>query len=174
VLQRLVFSISVTLFDLILLFPITIGSLFFPRITEIESELDKWELTRKVLIYVFLCMSIFLISLFPFISLLINVLYGAKFTNSVSPLIFLLPGTLFMSLSMIIMNYLGSCGNPIIVVVTPLVSLLFIFVSAYFLKDGFNSITSAKDNSVSCVISLFIVLIYFFSKKLIIESISLK
>lgn len=159
------FSISQTLFDLSLIFPVTVASILFPRLSSSKSEYEKWESTRKVIVYI----SVFMLSYIFFINLvgsfLINNLYGNNFHASFESLKKLLPGLFFLSLVSIIMNYLASIGMPIIVVIAPLLSTISIILLCFFFKSDFSLSKASLINSFGNFLSFTFSIIYFIKIK---------
>jgi O-antigen/teichoic acid export membrane protein len=159
------FSISQTLFDLSLIFPVTVASILFPKLSSSNSQLEKWEMTKKVLLIISSLMFVYIVVLYFASPWIINILYGDKFEASNSILKYLLPGLFFLSVVSVIMNFLASSGMPIIVIITPLFSCLFIFSASLIFKSSFNGIVAATINSIANFLSFFIIIIYFIQQK---------
>lgn len=159
------FSISQTLFDLSLIFPVTVASILFPKLSSSNSPLEKWQMTKKVLLIISALMLTYVIVLYITSPWIINILYGNKFNASSTILLYLLPGLFFLSIVSVIMNFLASSGMPLIVILTPMASCIVIFSASFFLKNEFDGIKAASINSLANLLSFIITIMYFIKQK---------
>lgn len=159
------FSIAQTIFDLSLIFPVTVASILFPKLSSNNSKLGKWQMTKKVLLMIAGIMIVYIFILFFSSSFIIESLYGSSFNSSNDMLKYLLPGLFFLSIISVVMNFLASSGMPFIVIITPLLSCVIIFFSAFIFKDVFDGSKAALINSFSNLIAFIIIIIYFIKKK---------
>lgn len=159
------FSISQTILDLSLIFPITVASILFPKLSSSDSDFNKWLIAKKVIMVIGVLMFFYCVFLFFFSSYIIKILYGPLFLKSNEILIYLLPGLFFISIVSLIMNYYASIEMPLIVIITPLISCIIIFVLCFYAQQNFTAVKAAIINSISNFTAFVISTFYFFNKQ---------
>jgi O-antigen/teichoic acid export membrane protein len=118
------YAIAVGLADLLLMFPVVVGTLLFPRLSALATVRERWGMTRKALrVMVPAVLGALLLALLGG-RLLIRLAYGRAFDPSFTAVVWLLPGVGCMAVNMVFMNFLASCGMPLVAVYSPLVALL--------------------------------------------------
>lgn len=125
------FSVAMTLFDLAFIIPVTVGTILFPRLSAMKDAKARWELTSKVFWRVGIGMVATSAIAYLIAGFVIRMLFGEAFLPAERYFQWLLPGLVFLSLSSILMNYLGSSGMPLIVVYAPALALLSMIASYY-------------------------------------------
>ncbi len=117
-----IYSVAVGFADLLYMLPIAIGTILFPRIARDqagEGGLTLMSCRFAVILMGTVCLATALLAR-PMILLL----YGSHFTDSVRPLLWLLPGVFVLSLEAIVANDLAGRGYPAVLVVYWCVGLL--------------------------------------------------
>lgn len=118
------YSIAANIADLLLLLPTVVGTILFPKLSQLESIKEKWSLTKKTSTLLGIVMSIVLIFTYFLAMPLIKILFGAPFVPSVPALIYLIPGIGLFSINTILMNYFASNGMPPITIISPALGAL--------------------------------------------------
>lgn len=158
-------SVAMTLFDLALVIPFTVGTILFPRLSAIQNEKVRWELAFKVTLFVGGGMFI-LASIIYFISdFIVRNIFGEGFLPAVGYLQWLLPGLVLLSISSILMNYLGSMKMPIVVVYAPALALLSMLICFCYGRTLLAGESAAAATSVGYFISLVVITIFLCYKK---------
>ena len=118
------YAIAVGLADILLMFPVVVGTLLFPRLSALATVRERWAMTRRALhVMVPAVLGALLLTLLGG-RLLIRLAYGRAFDPSFTAVVWLLPGIGCMAVNMVFMNFLASCGMPLVAVYSPLVALL--------------------------------------------------
>lgn len=111
------YSISQVLSENIMLFPVVIGQLLFPKLSATKEKEARLRLTNKAALASAALML-------PAVGVgalvagpLISVAFGHAFLAAVSPFVWLLPGIYFLALEIVMVQLLNSEGFPTIVVV---------------------------------------------------------
>ena len=118
------YSIAVSLADLLLMLPMIVGTVLFPRLAAAPDLRERWRLTRRVLAVMAPATPVALLVTLFAARPLIRLAYGPAFEASAPAVAWLLPGIGCMAINMVLMNFFGSCGMPAIVVVSPLLALV--------------------------------------------------
>jgi O-antigen/teichoic acid export membrane protein len=159
------FSVAMTLLDLALIIPVTVGTILFPKLSAMQDSQARWELTFKVFCYVGIGMTVISIIAYLMCGLFIQMLFGETFLPAEQYFHRLLPGLVFLSMSSILMNYLGSSGMPIIVVYAPLLALLAMIAIYYGGVIQLGAQCAAIATSTGHSMTLIIIAIFVYCKK---------
>lgn len=158
------YSISVSMADLIYMLPVTIASILFPKLAAVNNTEDKWKVCKKtakhtVYIMVFIC-AVGAIFAKP----AVTILYGNAFEPAIPSFLILLPGIFAMSITSIISSFNASIGFPISVVILYLItSIINIVLNSYLIQ--LFGINGAALSSTLCYIISFCG-VYIIAKKL--------
>ncbi len=128
------YSMSVAFAEITLMIPNSVGTVLFTKLpTTGESEkIALLKKVNKILVFLSLSISIFLIFIGPF---LINFLLGDLYIDSILPLQILAPGLIFMASNYVFTNYFSGSGQPnICAKVYGLGLLINIFFNFYLIK----------------------------------------
>jgi O-antigen/teichoic acid export membrane protein len=117
-----IYSVAVSVADLLYMLPVSMGTVLFPRIAGERS--GGGELTLKTCRYTALVMASLCLAVALLARPVIQLLYGPAFAGSVLPLLWLLPGVFFLSLEVIVANDLAGRGYPAVLVLYWLTGLL--------------------------------------------------
>jgi O-antigen/teichoic acid export membrane protein len=122
--QSGLYSIAATCADFLMMLPIVIGSLLFPRLSQLTSRAAQWKLTSQTLKTLTPTMLFGLSLCTVLAEPLIRAAYGRPFAPASSAVLWLLPGILAMSVNTILMNCFAAQGMPLITVYSPLSALV--------------------------------------------------
>lgn len=157
--QSGIYSVTMQIMDIVYLFPVTLGMILFPKVSERAD--DSGELTAKAFrlsLVVMACVCVFLL---VFGGAIIEGLFGPEFIAAATPLYWLTPGILFLSLATILNNDLAGRGLPHIVILSPMVGL-FLNVALQLLFLSQHGITvSAISSSLSFLVVLVLLTTHF-------------
>jgi O-antigen/teichoic acid export membrane protein len=113
------YSIAVAVADIMCLLPVVVGTILFPRLSEIISDRERCIYTGRVA----RCVGGIMIVISIFVAFLadpiIKLLYGNGFLPSVPALLWLIPGIFMLSINTIFMNYFASVGMPLVTLYSP-------------------------------------------------------
>lgn len=108
-----IYSVAVTLSELVLVVPSAIGVVLFPFLSGL-NQMDQISIV-KVSSRINLMIGILFALFFVFMgSYVIDILFGNQFSESYNILICLLPGIVAMTFSITFSNYLSSIGKPLL------------------------------------------------------------
>ena len=117
--QSGLYSIAATCADFLMMLPIVIGSLLFPRLSQLTSSTAQWKLTLQTLKTLTPVMLIAVGLSTVMATPLISLAYGQPFASASTAVLWLLPGVLAMSVNTILMNCFAAQGMPAITVYSP-------------------------------------------------------
>lgn len=120
--QAGVYSVAVNLADLLMVFPIAVGTMLFPRIS--AQPTDDGSLTAAACRHTAAGMALLCAGTGILAQPLIQLLYGGAFRGATAPFLLLLPGILALSLEAIFMNDLAGRGMPPVVILVPAMGLV--------------------------------------------------
>jgi O-antigen/teichoic acid export membrane protein len=159
------FSVAMTMLDLIYIFPVTVGTILFPKLTALNNYKHRYETMMRVTIVVMLGMFILIGLSYLYSEFIIKLLFGDIFVGSNNYFQLMLPGLLFLSVTCILMNYLASSGMPYVVVYAPLAGSITMIGSYNYLYNHINHQFVAIAYSVGNLITLIITIAYIYSSK---------
>ena len=118
------YAIAVGLADILLMLPTVVGTILFPKLSAAPDLAARWRLVRRVLTVMVPATPLGLVVTYFAAGPLILLAYGVSFDPSTAAVGWLLPGIGCYAINSILMNFLASCGMPLVVVYSPLVALL--------------------------------------------------
>jgi O-antigen/teichoic acid export membrane protein len=118
------YSIAVGLADILLMLPTVVGTILFPKLSAAPDLATRWRLVRRVLTVMVPATPVGLVATYFAAGPLIRLAYGSAFDPSTAAVGWLLPGIGCYAINSILMNFLASCGMPLVVVYSPFVALL--------------------------------------------------
>lgn len=154
------YSVAANAIDILSMFPMTIGTLLFPKLSAITDEQAKLRLLKKIGLFVFLIMLTLSIILFFVAEPLINLVYGPAFLPVVSIFCWLLPGMVFISIDRICSTYFGSIGAPLITIFSPLIALIVKIAINHYFVSTMGVIAIAISSTVGYALMLLMSLSY--------------
>ncbi|MGF7117959.1 oligosaccharide flippase family protein [Methanobacterium oryzae] len=158
-----IYSIAVSFGDLIYLIPVTVASILFPKVSNMEK--GGWEFTWGLIKKGAVLMAVISI-LFLFLTKpLIIFLYGTPFIGASWAFLFLLPGVYFLSLETVAVQYLAARGFPIFVVYAWVLALTVNIVLNIILlpKLGING--ASISSTIAYILITALVLFFIFKLK---------
>lgn len=159
------YSVAMSAIDIISMFPMTIGTLLFPKLSAIESEETKLRYLKQIGISVFLVMSLASILLLWIAKPIISLLYGQAFLPVVPIFYWLLPGLVLISVDRICSIYFGSIGAPLIIIISPICALILKIMMNYYLVPSLGVLAIAISSSLGYVVMLSMSLIYIYGRR---------
>ncbi len=118
------YSVANSAIEIISMFPITIATLLFPKLSAMESESKKLNYLKKTALFVFLGTTFIAICLFFLAKPVIYLVYGQAYSPAIPIFRCLLPGMVFLSMVSLYSSYFGSIGLPLVSIFSPLAVLL--------------------------------------------------
>ncbi|MGI9301731.1 MAG: flippase [Gammaproteobacteria bacterium] len=116
------YSIAVAMADMVLMLPLVIGMLLFPKLTAMQNAEHKWSATGRVLKLTGMSMAVLGVIAALVAEPLVRMLFGGEFSPAVPAFMWLIPGVVLLSINMILMNYFAAIGMPAITVYSPLLA----------------------------------------------------
>src|SRR5262249_38737173 len=118
------YSISQILAENAMMFPVVVGLLLFPKLSALKNREEKLQLANKaVLATAVLMLPVVLIAVWA-AAPIISFAFGANFLPGVSPFIWLMPGTYFLGIEIVLVQLLNSDGFPRIIVIAWIVDTI--------------------------------------------------
>jgi O-antigen/teichoic acid export membrane protein len=142
-----IYSVAVGFADLLYMLPIAIGTILFPRIA--RDQAGEGGLTLMACRFAVVLMGAVCLAAALLARPMIHLLYGSAFTDSVRPLLWLLPGVFVLSLETIVANDLAGRGYPAVLVVYWGVGLLLNIVLNLILIPDWGATGAAAASTVT-------------------------
>lgn len=149
-----IYAVAVNFADLLLVFPTSVGSMLFPRIS--AQPKDDGSLTAAACRHTAAGMAVLCVGAGVLAQPLIPLAYGRAFSGSVTPFLLLLPGVLALSLETILMNDLAGRGLPPIVIAVPGVGLVLNVALNVLFIPRFGLLAAATSSSLAYAVMLVI------------------
>lgn len=122
------YSAALSIADMIFILPVVIGTILFPKLSEMQDKIKKWEYTKRIALLVGVMMLILTGIPAIFAKYIIKILYGSEFLPAVPAFMYLMPGILLLSINTIFMNYFASIGMPPVTIYSPFIALILNFI----------------------------------------------
>jgi O-antigen/teichoic acid export membrane protein len=150
------YSISQVLAENTMMFPVVVGLLLFPKLSAITEREGKLRLANKaVLVTAALMLPVVVIAAFA-AAPIISMAFGRDFLPAVSPFAWLMPGTYFLGIEIVMVQLLNSEGFPSIIVAAWIADTL-INVALNFWAIPRYGITGASAVSSVCYFLIFLI-----------------
>ena len=118
------YSIAGTIADYVLMLPVAVGAILFPRLSGMVDDGHKRALTLKAVVGTGLGLLGLLVLLGVSAKFVIFILFGRAFAPATAALLLLSPGIFFLGVETVLVQYLNSCGFPVSIVLLWAVSML--------------------------------------------------
>jgi len=118
------YAVAIGSMEILGMFPAIVGMLLFPKLSAMNEGLEKLRYLKKYGVLVFFSMALIALVLFVLAKPFIQVVYGVEFLPVIPIFIALLPGMICLSVHGICNNYLCATGAPIIIIFSPLLTLM--------------------------------------------------
>jgi len=110
------YSVSEVLAENVMMFPVVVGLLLFPKLSAIKEREEKLQLvTKAVFVTAALMLPVVVIATLV-AAPIISIAFGRSFHPAVSPFVWLMPGTYFLGIETVMVQLLNSEGYPPIIV----------------------------------------------------------
>jgi len=128
------YSIDSTMADLVLLLPMTVAALLFPKVAAVSDWQTKWKLTKKAASVMGLVMLPACIVVAILARIIVRLLFGASYLPAVEAFRYLAPGIFFLSISLTLGIFMAASGQPWYSVAPYLISaVLNVLLNLYFI-----------------------------------------
>lgn len=117
------YAVAASTADLIFMLPSVSSSILFPRLSALSDMKRKYGFTLRVTGLVGLLMGLICTVTMLFAEPLLTLLYGVAFLPAAQALIWLMPGIFFLSLEIVLVQFLNSEGYPWRIVIAWAISL---------------------------------------------------
>jgi O-antigen/teichoic acid export membrane protein len=151
--QTGLYSIASSVAELSYMLPAVVGSLLFPKLAALTDDQEKWQIAQKVALNLGLFMLPLLLLLALLARPLMGLLFGEAFLGAAPPLVWLTPGILFLSIGTIFQNYLGSTGNPGLMIYGPLLAAVFNVVANFYWIHRYGILGAAYASTLAYAIT---------------------
>lgn len=158
------YSIAVSLLDKVLILPMTVGTILFPKLVAMDP-VDRWHLAKRSGQLIALVMVLLTGILLPLAHPLVRTLFGEPYLPAVSSFQILLPGAILISVNMIFMNYLAAGGMPPVTVVAPAIAAVVNILLNFWLIPQWGIEGAAFASSVAYALLLLVTCSYLLTQK---------
>jgi O-antigen/teichoic acid export membrane protein len=159
--QTGLYSIAVSLADMVSILATTTGMLLFPTAAAISSDLERYKFIKRVITYLFLAMLLMIIIAVLISKYAILLLYGLEYAPSIKVFNILMPGILCLSISSLLSNYFASKNMLIINMITPIIALVINILANLILIPRYGINGAAIASSISYFLMFCIMFITF-------------
>jgi O-antigen/teichoic acid export membrane protein len=154
------YAVAAGLADLLLMLPTVVGTILFPRLSAAPDVAARWRLVRRVLGVMVPATPAVLLVAHVSAGPLIRLAYGAEFDPATAAVGWLLPGVGCYAINGILLNFLASCGMPLVVVYGPLAALIVNVAANLWLIPKMGFVGASISSSISYGLMLVISLLY--------------
>ena len=154
------YSIAVGLADILLMLPTVVGTILFPKLSAAPDLATRWQLVRRVLNVMVPATPVGLLLTYFAAGPLIRLAYGVSFEPSTAAVGWLLPGVGCYAINAILMNFLASCGMPLVVVYSPFVALLVNVGANLWLVPRIGFVGASISSSLAYALMLLMSILY--------------
>lgn len=99
------YSVAATICEAIQILPGTIGALLLPKIAALPDDIERWAVTRRVVLITAVLMLLVCGAVALLAEVGIETVYGAEYSASAAPLYWLLPGIVFLGINTILIYH---------------------------------------------------------------------
>ena len=150
------YSISQVLTENTMMFPVVVGLLLFPKLSSIREREEKFQLAKKaVLVTAALMLPVVGIATLA-AAPIISIAFGRNFLPAVSPFAWLMPGTYFLGIEVVMVQLLNSEGYPQVIVMAWIADTI-VNVALNFWAIPRYGITGASVISSVCYFLMFLI-----------------
>lgn len=148
-------SICFSLVDMMIILPASVGLIMFPDL--IRKQEKKWNITFKNTVAVGMITFIACLILAAIARPFITIVFGPEFLPAVPALLWMLPGVFFLSMIIVLSQYLAASEFPPLLIGSWLLVLIIVLVLGWLLIPGLAGIGVAISFSAGYVL-LFIMI----------------
>ncbi|HYG74488.1 MAG TPA: flippase [Planctomycetota bacterium] len=141
--QAGLYAIAMSMADLLMMLPTTVGTIVFPKLVALKEREEKWKLARKTTRTIALIMLASCIAAGFLSESLLHLLYGSEFVPASPVFRALLPGVFAIAVQAVSVQYLNSLGFPLAPVIGWAVCAVFSLPVAIVLTSRFGIVGSA-------------------------------
>jgi O-antigen/teichoic acid export membrane protein len=156
------YSIAVNMSEMVSILPVVVATILFPKLSALSDIKEQWYFTKRAAVATGVGMLCVLGAAGVLARLVVRGLYGESFLPSVRPFLWLLPGTFFLGIETVAVQFLNSIGFPkVVVVIWSLTCLLNIGLNIWLIpKYGINGASIVSSLSYFAVFAFIIGIIY--------------
>ena len=106
------YSISETMAENMLTLPIVVGVILFPRLSEMTQRQEKLQLMQKATLLTAALLLPMMVVAALFAKPIVGLVFGQAFLPAVPAFVWLMPGSFFLGVEIVMVQYLNSLGFP--------------------------------------------------------------
>jgi O-antigen/teichoic acid export membrane protein len=110
------YSISETMAENMLMLPIVVGVILFPKLSEMAHRHEKLRLTQQATLLTAALLLPMVVLASVFAKPLVGFVFGKSFLPAVPAFVWLMPGSFFLGIEVVMVQYLNSLGYPRVIV----------------------------------------------------------
>jgi O-antigen/teichoic acid export membrane protein len=153
-----IYAVAAQIGLLLLLLPGVVSSLLFPRISAAADERGVFAMrvTRHLTLIMFLACAVTIPG-----SLLLPLIYGARFGGAVILLLLLLPGVFLLGIESVLVQHFNALGLPRAIPFFWLIALVVNLTLNFIFVPRYGAVAAAINSSIGYAIIFFLVMIMF-------------
>ena len=160
--QTGLYSIAVSLADMVNMLSVTVGMLLFPKAASMSSDQERHKFIKKVITYMFFVMLLLILVAMMLSKYVILLLYGSEYAPAIKVFNILMPGILCLSISSLLSNYFTSKNMITITIITTFIAFVVNVIANLLLIPRYGINGSAIASAISYFMMLCIMLITLF------------
>jgi O-antigen/teichoic acid export membrane protein len=110
------YSISETMAENMLALPIVVGVILFPRLSEMTERREKLHLMQQATLLTAALLLPMMVLAALFAKPIVGLVFGRAFLPAVPAFVWLMPGSFFLGIEIVMVQYLNSLGFPRVIV----------------------------------------------------------
>lgn len=147
------YSIAAGMADYLIMLPVTAGTILFPKFSAMRDISEKFQLTKKAALLIGLVMLPTVAAVALLAKPLVLLLFGEAYLPAAEAFIWLMPGTLFLGVECVAVQFLNSLGYPRSVPIVWFVCLLINIVLNLWVIRAFGIVGASVNSSLTYVLA---------------------
>jgi O-antigen/teichoic acid export membrane protein len=154
------YSLASSIIMYMYIFPVSVSTVLFPKMSEMDETNERRHTVLRAVLYVGLLTTGVAIVAYFVGDRFITFIYGAQFSGSIPPFLWLLPALVILSVNTLFQNYFASEGLPWVAVVSPLAGIALNVPLNFYLIPQFGIVGTAIASVLSYALMLVVSVSY--------------
>jgi O-antigen/teichoic acid export membrane protein len=155
------YSVAANMTDMVLMLPVVIGSLLFPKLAAMTEPAERRRYAQRVALLMGAIMTLLAFTFAVLARPVVLTLYGQEFWPAVPAFVWLMPAAVFMAVNTIFMNFFAASGMPLITVYSPAVAAGLNMALNFWLLPGLGIVGASLSSIAAYALMLLFSLVYF-------------
>jgi O-antigen/teichoic acid export membrane protein len=159
------YSVAANMTDMVLMLPVVIGSLLFPKLAAMTEPAERRRYAQKVALLMGAIMTLLALTFAVLAKPIVLTLYGQEFWPAVPAFVWLMPAAVCMAVNTIFMNFFAASGMPLITVYSPAIAAGLNMALNFWLLPGLGIVGASLSSIAAYALMLLFSLVYFHGRE---------